>query len=123
MNRDRIMRLSLQVTAPFNFAAAYALAYPASSLGVLFGLPTDAPAVYRVLASGMVALFGAAYGWLSVQPVIDRPMVALATCGKLLAFASLVALAVLGHIPVRTAVLGSGDLFFALIFVWWWFDA
>lgn len=123
MNRDRVMRRTLQVSCPFNFAAAIALAYPASSLGQLFGLPADAPAVYRALAGGAIALFGFAYGWLSVQRVIDRPLVVLSICGKLFAFSSLLLLAVLDQLPTRAPLLGAADLVFALIFLWWWFDA
>lgn len=123
MNSDRIMRRALQVTTPFNLAAAYALAFPASPLGLFFGLPADVPALYRAFASGAIALFGCAYGWLSVQPVIDRPLVVLSICGKLFAFGSLLVLAIVGQIPIRSAVLGTGDLFFALIFIWWCVDA
>ncbi len=122
MNRDRVMRRTLQVTCLFNFAGAFALAFPASSLGQLFGLPADAPAVYRAFDSGAIALFGLAYGWLSVQRVIDRPLVVLSICGKLFAFSSLLLLAVIGQLPMRAPLLGVADLVFALIFLWWWFD-
>lgn len=123
MHRERVMRRALQVTCPFNLVAAFALAYPTSAIGQLFGLPSDAPAVYRAFASGAIALFGFAYGWLSVQPVIDRPLVALAIWGKLFAFTSLLVLAILDQIPMRAPMLGTADLIFALIFIWWWFDA
>lgn len=89
----------------------------------MFGLPSDAPAVYRAFASGAIALFGFAYGWLSVQPVIDRPMVVLSIFGKLVAFGSLLVLGMFGHIPMRAPLVGAGDLIFALIFIWWWLDA
>ena len=123
MNRDFVMRRALQVTAPFNLVAAFALAFPATWPGQIFGLPSDAPAVYRALAGGVIAIFGLVYGWLSLQRVIDRPLVFVSTCGKIFAFCTLAALAMVGHLPVRSAVLGSADLIFACIFVWWLLDA
>lgn len=121
VNCDRVMRLALQATTPFNFVAAFALAFPASWMGQSFGLPSDAPAVYRAFSAGAIALFGAVYGWLSLQREIDRPLVVVSACGKLIAFGSLLGLALLGSLPARTVVLGSIDLLCALIFFWWWF--
>jgi hypothetical protein len=120
MRNDWLIRRALQVTAPFNLLAGFALAYPASWAGQVFGLPADAPAVYRALTGGIIALFGFVYGWLSMQPRIDRPLVMVSACGKLLAFGTLLALTLTGELPLRSAVLGSGDLAFALVFLHWW---
>ena len=122
-NRDQVMRRALQVTAPFNLVAAFALAFPATWAGQVFGLPSDAPAVYRALAGGVIAIFGFAYAWLSVQRSIDRPLVVVAMCGKIFAFGSLAALAAVGELPLRSAAMGSADLLFAVIFGWWLLDA
>lgn len=119
MNRDKVMRRALQLTTVFNFVAAFALAFPGSALGQFMGFPPAAPLIYLAMASGAVALFGFAYGWLSVQPVIDRPLVVLSTVGKLIAFASVAVIALLGDMPMRSAVLASPDLMFAAIFIWW----
>jgi hypothetical protein len=119
MNRDIVMRRALQLTTIFNGVGAFALALPGSALGQFMGLPPVAPPIYRAMASGAVALFGFAYAWLSAQPVIDRPLVALATVGKLTAFASFLVIAFLGQMPMRSVVLDSPDLVFAVIFIWW----
>jgi len=50
-------------------------------------------------------------------------LVAVSICGKLFAFGSLLLLGLFGHIPMRAPLLGTADLLFALIFIWWWFDA
>jgi nitrate reductase gamma subunit len=119
MNHDRIMRRALQLTTVFNLVAAFALAFPASALGQLMGLPPAAPPIYLAMASGAVALFGFAYGWLSVQRIIDRPLVVLSAVAKLMAFASVVVIALLGDMPMRSIVMVSPDLAFAAIFIWW----
>ena len=119
MNREKIMRRALQLTTAFNFVAAFALAFPGTALGQLMGLPPAAPLIYLAMASGAVALFGFAYGWLSVQPVIDRPLVVLSTVGKLAAFGSVVAVALYGDLPMRSIVMTTPDLVFAAIFIWW----
>ena len=119
MNREMIMRRALQLTTAFNIVAAFALAFPATALGQLMGLPPAAPFIYLALASGAVALFGFAYGWLSVQPVIDRPLVVLSTVGKLAAFTSVVVITLYGDLPMRSIVMSSPDLMFAAVFIWW----
>ena len=119
MNRDLIMRRALQLTAAFNLVAAFALAFPASALGQFMGLPPAAPLIYLAMASGAVALFGLAYGWLSVQLVIDRPLVVLSTAGKLAAFTSVVVIVFYGDLPMRSIVMTSPDLMFAAVFIWW----
>jgi hypothetical protein len=119
MNRDKTMRRALQLTTAFNFIAALGLAFPATALGQFMGFPTGAPLIYSALASGSVALFGGGYAWLSVQAVIDRPLVVLSTIGKLTAFTSVVGIALLGEMPMRSIVLTSPDLIFAGVFIWW----
>lgn len=119
MNQETIMRRALRLTTAFNFLAAFCLAYPSTALAQFMGLPPDAPLIYRAMAAGAVALFGCAYGWLSVQAVIDRPLVVLSTVGKLLAFGSVVALALYGDMPMRSIVMTSPDFLFAMIFIWW----
>src|SRR5688572_12986456 len=119
MNRESIMRRALQLTTIFNFVAALALAFPGTALGQFMGLPPAAPLIYLAMASGAVALFGFAYGWLSIQAVIDRPLVVLATFGKLAAFTSVVVIALYGDLPMRSIVMTSPDLVFAAIFIWW----
>jgi len=120
MNHETVMRRALQLTTAFNFLAAFSLAFPATALAQFMGLPPDAPLIYRALAAGAVGLFGFAYAWLSMQPVIDRPLVVFSIFGKLAAFGSVVVLALYGDLPLRSVVMTTPDLLFALVFIWWW---
>jgi hypothetical protein len=113
------MRTSLQATTVFNAVAAFSLAFPASILGELMGLPQHPPFIYRALAAGAVGLFGAAYAWLSTQATISRPVVALSAAGKLMAFCAVLSACFLGEMPWRSIFLTSPDPLFAAVFIWW----
>lgn len=119
MNRDDVIRRALWTTVPFNFGAACLFAFPSSFLGQLAGLPPSVPILYRVVVAFFVALFGATYAWLALQPRIDRPLVAFSALGKSGVFAVILALWLLGLAPARGVLIASGDLIFAVIFAWW----
>ncbi|MFT5889366.1 MAG: hypothetical protein ACI9BO_002193 [Zhongshania sp.] len=93
---------------------------PTTTLARLMGLPRDAPLIYRAMAGDAVPLFGFAYAWLSMQAVIDRPMV-VSTTGKL--SASVAGLAAYDDLPARSVIMTSPDFLFAAIFIWWLQDA
>ena len=121
MNRDRVMRRALWVSVVYNFAGAVMFAFPSMPAGRLSGLPSDVPAIYSSLVALFVALFAGAYGWLAMQPEIDRPLVALGAIGKAGAFTIFVALWMLGRFSGLGVISGSGDLMLAAIFAWWLF--
>jgi hypothetical protein len=115
------MRMALVTGAFFNFGAALMLIFP-DSLGRVVALPASGSLFYNWLLALFIGLFGAAYFWLSRQPHIDRPLVALAVIGKLGVFAVAFGCWILGMIPFRGFVVAVGDLIFGLIF-WWWLRA
>lgn len=119
MTRDNIIRGALWITAVANAGAAVVIAFPSSTLGRLAGLPDLVPVIYRALLAFMVALFGGAYAWLAIQPRIDHPLVALSAAGKAGVVVIVLACWLGGQATARSAILFSGDLVFAAIFLWW----
>jgi hypothetical protein len=112
------MRRVLWASAVFNLGGAAAFAFPASELGQVAGLPA-APLLYRALLVMFVLLFGGLYAWLALQPVILRPMIALAAIGKLAAFAVIAGCWLAGEAAGRGVLAALGDLLFAVIFATW----
>lgn len=119
MDKDVFMRRVLWVAAAFNLGAAFVLAFPASWIGQLAGLPVPVPPIYTTLLAFFVILFGGAYAWLACQPSIDRPLVALAVFGKTGVFIVVLGFWLFGAAPDRGLLAACGDLVFAAIFVWW----
>ena len=119
MNRDRVVRRALWISVVYNSGGALLFAFPSSALGRLAGLPSPVPPIYSTLVALFVALFAGLYGWLAMQPEIDRPMVALGAIGKAGAFSSMVALWGFGELRALVVLAGTGDLILAAIFIWW----
>lgn len=119
MSPDKTIRTALWVSVPFNFIAAYSIAFPASVTGQLMGLPFEAPAFYTVLLAWLVSVFGAAYGWLAMQKDIDRPLVCMAAIGKTGVFVLAALLWLSGQAKGQTVLVVAGDLAFACVFFWW----
>jgi hypothetical protein len=119
MNHDRVMRAALWASVPYNLGAAALFAFPSSAPGQLVGLPVPVPPLYGALVAVFVLLFGGAYAWLACQPIIHRPLVALAAIGKLSVFAVFVVLWLFGAAPGLGAIAAIGDLALAVVFVWW----
>lgn len=120
MTPTNVVRRALWATVPANFGVAALVLVPGSAPATLLGFPDTAPhPVYRVLLALFLALFGAMYAWLAMQPRIDRSLVALGAIGKALACTSVAALWAAGHASGRLAAVMSGDLGLALVF-WWW---
>jgi hypothetical protein len=112
------MRGALMASAVMNTGAALLFAFP-DSLGELAGMPKPVPRIYTTLLAVFVMLFGVAYAWLSRQPVIDRPLVALSALGKMGVFTVILVFWILGDLGGRSVVGAVGDLVFAVIFAWW----
>lgn len=114
MKLSSAVRISLWISAPANLIVAAALAFPSSSLGSILELP-ETHLFYGALSSAMVGLFGAAYGWLALQPEIDRPLLCVGACGKFLAVLISISLFTAGELSGVTAAAISGDLVFVVL--------
>jgi len=119
MERDRIVRIALGVSVFFNLFGAVLFAFPGSPLGEFVGLPETVPVICRGVVAFFVVLFGGAYGWLAMQPVIDRPMVGFAAIGKSGFFFLVLVFVFLGEASGLALGAAGGDLLFAGIFGWW----
>ena len=118
MNRDVVMRRVLVVGALFNFFVVVIVLFP-DTLGRFADLPVPVSRFYTWLLALFIGLFGAAYAWLSRRPTIDRPLVALATVGKIGVFVVALLCWQLGDISAKAFGPAIVDLLFALIFLWW----
>jgi hypothetical protein len=112
------MRALLWVGVLFNALVGAMMLFP-DSLGALAALPPVGSVFYRWMLAFFVLLFAATYGWLALQPVIHRPLVALAAIGKAGVFVIALVCLARGDIQARTVLLSSGDLVFAVCF-WLW---
>lgn len=118
MHPDHVLRRALWATAGFNALGALAFGWPAT-FGQLAGLPAEAPVVYRAALGFLVALLGATYAWLALQPRIDRPLIGFAMFGKAGFFVVVVLCWLAGEAPLLGVVTAAGDLAFAALFAWW----
>jgi len=116
---DKFMRAALWASVPYNVGAAMVSAFPASALAQVQGFPAPVHPIYGSLLAVFALLFGGAYAWLALQPVIHRPLVVLAAVGKLAVFSTVTAFWSAGAISGRLVLAGSGDLFFGAIFCGW----
>jgi hypothetical protein len=116
---DNAIRWSLRLACPFNLIAAVIFATPDSGLAQALALPEFVHPLYRWLVAWFVALFGLAYGWLSAQRAIDRPLLAAGAIGKLGAFVLALVLWSHGALPGMVVLVASGDLVFAAVWLTW----
>lgn len=119
MDRDRIVRIALAASVLFNLGGAALFAFPASPLGEFVGLPQSVPPIYCATVAYFVLLFGGAYAWLAMQPVIDRPLVGFAAIGKGGFFFLVVLFWMLGHASAMAVGAAAGDLLLAGVFGGW----
>lgn len=119
MSTEKMLRMALRVSVPFNFLAAYGIAFPASFMGRMMGLSTDANVFNATLLAFLVAIFGVAYAWLSVQKKIDRPMVCFSGIAKTGVFVIAFLVWIQGNASGVTVLFTVGDLLFAGVFFAW----
>lgn len=116
---EQLVRISLWISVPFNFLAAYAVLLPGSALGQLIGLPPDVPLIYAALLSFMVGAFGCVYAWLASRPLMNKPVLAIGAIGKTGVFVIALALWLMGEGPGGVVFVATGDLAFATLWVMW----
>jgi hypothetical protein len=109
VDRNRFMRGVLLTSAVFNLAGALLFAFP-DSLGQVARLPTPVPHIYTTLLAVFVMLFGVAYAWLSLQPIIDRTLLSFSALGKAAVFAAILVFWTLGDLSSRSVLAAIGDL-------------
>ncbi|MBL8519256.1 MAG: hypothetical protein JNK75_01165 [Betaproteobacteria bacterium] len=110
------MRTTLWLAAAFNAFASLMLAFP-GTIGSFTGLPAEGPLIYRWLMVLFVALFGAAYAWMAMQPTLCRPLLTMAVVGKTGVFVVSIVCWQLGDIPLKALPPAVIDLIFAGAFV------
>lgn len=102
--------------AAFNFVvgAALLLGYPvfAPMLGI-----QGPPSVFFHVAMGIVLVFGYVYWCIARDPAKYRPYVALGVMGKMVFVVAIYGHWVAGDASTAMAVLVTGDLIFAALFV------
>ena len=113
------MRNALYATAVVNVAAAGMFFPAAKPIRDLVGLPELGHPLYATTVAMFIFLFGLAYGWTARAGRADGVFIALSAAGKFSFFAILACFWAAGSLPLRTAVLGSADLFFSVLFVVW----
>lgn len=82
-------------------------------------LPLPLPPFYAAQLALVIGLFAGVYVWLARQPVILRPLLLVATLGKLGFFSLFVLFWTVGDLPFPSVVRASPDLLLGLIYAWW----
>lgn len=121
MTHEKLVRVTLLLSVPFNFIAAWGMLLPSSFVGRLMQLPTEVPITYAALLSYLVLIFGCAYGWLALSTVINQALLMVGVIGKAGVFFILLTLWLLALGPGVPVFVASGDLAFAIIWGSWVF--
>jgi hypothetical protein len=113
----RWMRRALLATAAMN-VLGFALFLPSTdSLRQLAGLPQAEHPLYLATIAMFVLLFGLAYLWAAIAGRAERLFLTLAAFGKLSFVGIVVGFWLGGGLPLRAALVVSGDLVFGLLFL------
>lgn len=104
------------IAALFNFLVGVPMLVAYSTFARLLQLEGP-PTVWFHIAAAIVVIFGFAYWSIARDPVKFRPYVMLGIVGKLAFVAIIYGHWLAGNISGRGAVLVTGDLIFALLFI------
>ena len=115
MSLERLVRISLWVTDPFNLLAGFVFAMPGSALRQLLMLPESPVSFYTIFAEAMVALFGGVYIWLALQAEINKPLLSVGAIGKALAVLIALGLFFDSNFAWLPTLFISGDLVFVVL--------
>jgi len=119
---DRLLRIALWASVPLNLLGA-ALFVGASAGRPSPLLPLPVPPFYAAQMALVIGVFSGVYAWLALQPVIFRPLLLVATVGKLGFFSLFVLFWILGDLTFPSVLRASPDLFLGLVFFWWLWPA
>ena len=118
MTSDRVIRAALWLSVALNLFGVVLFLGPAvgrpSSL-----IPLEPPPFYAAQLAWVIGLFAVAYGWLAVQPEIDRPLLAVGAAGKIGFFTVSLLFWLAGHLTLQQALQASPDLLLGGVFGWW----
>ena len=114
-----LIRATFWAAAGYTAVGAYIFAIPNSALGHLFQLPDQVPSLYTALTAYMLFLFSAMYGWLGLQPTVNRPILYLGMFAKGGGFFVGVVLWLSGATDLATVIMLSGDGLFATFWLAW----
>jgi hypothetical protein len=111
-------RLLFYVAAVFNFAAVVLL-HPASGMATMLSLsPAAGTGVFDQIALLAIAAFGAGYWLVARNPDRNRDLVKISLAAKLGVVAIICMHFLTGSANARLVLLVSGDLLFALAFLY-----
>lgn len=119
MKSDKLVRVTLGLSFFFNLGAAYLLIFAASPLAQFAGFTASTSPMHTSLSALMVGSLGIAYGWLSRQEVIDRPMLALGALIKGAAFLMFVVQWLFDAVTGRFVLFAVVDIVLAFIWLNW----
>lgn len=114
-----MIRWTLRLSFVFNLGAAYMLVFPDNTLAQVAGFPVSTSPLHTALAALMVGALGVAYGWLSRQPVIDRPLLAFGALIKGSAFFMFVGQWLFDAVSTRLVLFATVDILLAIIWLNW----
>jgi hypothetical protein len=118
MQQDRGFRIILIVSFVFNMVGASLFGFPGSLMARMVNMPWP-PVIYRTVVTAFILIFGLAYLWLALQPVISRVLVGFSAVMKLAIFGAIAVTWFHGDTPMTGLMIGTGDLVFAGLYVWW----
>ncbi|HLO84489.1 MAG TPA: hypothetical protein VK203_05650 [Nostocaceae cyanobacterium] len=115
-------RYCLFATAIMNFMGAVVFALPLLGKGEIFKLPQNAHPFYLLIISAWIFIFGISYFWLALRAKPEPFYIAVVVACKVAIASLFLTFWLTGDIPLFTASAGFGDLFFALLFIYWLFQ-
>jgi len=113
------MRRALFITAGMNILVAGAFIPAAESLRVLAGFPAGGEPFYVATVGLFILLFGLGYLSAAMMGRAERLFIAVAAAGKLSFVWLLTCFWLSGALPLRAPILGSADLVFGALFLFW----
>lgn len=115
-------RYSLLTTAIMNLAGAVVFALPIYGKGEIFGLPQNAHPLYLLIISSWILFFAVGYIWMALTAKPERLFIAVAAACKLAIAVFFFTFWIRGDLPLIIASAGSGDVLFAIAFIYWLFQ-
>jgi len=117
------MRAALWTTAIMNMLGAMTFVPVLPIDRTWLGLPPVAHPLYLWIIAEFVFIMGLGYGYCAWANRAPRIFIAVGALGKLAFFVTMSAGWLIGDLPLKTALMTSGDLIFGCLFVVWLFQS